>query len=439
MNNPGQKNVMLFFRKSDLDSALAKLLFYFFVLLLMGGLVSDFISIFLQFHGSSFWRISLVWRGGIALLITFCVIFFLPEWPNYTKWLAAVCSVSMFSLWLNYASMQLADLGNYVSSTIELYKMIYPVLLFVAMQFIVQKYKYLASRLLVYLDIVLVVYLFFIFFGLVTGTEMFRTYWDGLRPGFKGIIMTQNEATGTVLVAIFWFGLRYFSGQRHVLFFLSSILAALVLGTKGALLACVPLIGGMLWARYGMLKMVPIFVWVAGAFAALALLAYQYSETIHAGVALFSNYMTAHSTGDSVRAMITLLMSGRDVRLESFLPTLANDLSARFLVGGMPSAYGLMEIDPVDAFLRGGFLFLTLLLITYWKMFRFSGGRGGRRYKLVLFVVWMSIAFTGGHLWMASTTAPMLIIALMYAGRMNALGRHVLCMDGKTGRPAFNI
>ena len=425
--------------ESSLLSMVAKVIFLLLICLMLGGVAADFASTWLHFHDSLFWRVSLVFRGFMGVIFMIVLLMNIQKWPNYVKWLLVVWSVSLVLLWVGYAYRPIADMGSYIESTLQLYKMVYPVLLFVAMGMLIQDHPLKAKKLFKILDILLAIYLFFIFFGLATGNEMFRTYWDGLRPGFKGIIMTQNEATGTVLVAIFWFGLRYFSGRRHVFFFIASILAALALGTKGALLACVPLIGGMLWARYGMLKMVPIFGWVAGAFAVLALLAYQYSETIHAGVTLFSNYMTAHSTGDSVRAMITLLMSGRDVRLESFLPTLANDFSLGFLVSGMPISYGSMEIDPVDAFLRGGLLFLVLLLVAYWRMFRFSGGRGGKQYKFVLFVVWMSIAFTGGHLWMASTTAPMLIVALAYAGRMHTFGRSVLCMGGKTSAPAFNV
>ncbi len=418
---------------------LGNVLYLLIFVLMVGGVFTDFVSIWLHFHNSTFWRISLLFRAGMGVDLTVILLMSMQRWPNYAVWLLAVCSVSMVLLWFGYAGMPIADMGNYLGSTLQLYKMIYPVLLFVGLRILLQDHPFLTGRLFTVLDIVLVVYLLFIFVGLFTGNDMFRTYWDGFRPGFKGIILTQNEATGTVLVAIFWFGLRYFSRVRHVLFFAASILAALVLGTKGALLACVPLVGGMLWARYGMIKMLPAFVLLVSVFVALSLLAYQYSETVHAGVTLFSNYMAEHFSGDSTRGIIDLLTSGRSDRLESFLPTLANTFSPWFLVSGMPIAYGSFEIDPVDAFLRGGLLFLVLLLAAYWMMFRFSGGRGGKRYKLVLFVVWMGISFTGGHLWMASTTAPMLIIALAYAGRVNSLGRHVLCRDGKTSRLAFNV
>ena len=176
-------------------------------------------------------------------------------------------------------------------------------------------------------------------------------------------------------------------------------------------------------------------IYPSSAIAVLSLLAYQYSETVHAGVTLFSNYMAEHLSSDSTRGIIDLLTSGRSDRLESLLPTLANTFSPSFLVGGMPIAYRSIEIDPVDAFLRGGLLFLLLLLVAYWKIFFFSGGSGGKRYKLVLFLIWMGIAFTGGHLWMASTTAPMLVIALAYAGRMEPLGKKVY--DQKKTQDSF--
>ncbi|HEB87074.1 MAG TPA: hypothetical protein ENI68_08695 [Gammaproteobacteria bacterium] len=401
-----------------LSSYSSKLLFVFFCVLLIGGVLADSLSTWLHFHGSVFWRASFVFRAGMGIDITGILIMHIQRWPNYARWLLTVWLVSLLLLWGGYAYRPIAGMDSYMTATIHLYKMIYPLLLFVAMRIFLGRDRFLVGRLFKVLDFILAVYLAFIFLGLFTGNEMFRTYWNGLRPGFKGIIMTQNEATGTVLVAIFWFGLRYFSGQRHVLFFVVSILAALILGTKGALLACVPLVGGILWARYGLLKMMPVFGWVVGVFSIISLLAYQYSETIHASVALFLNYMTAHSMGDSFHDVITLLMSGRNLRVESLLSTLANDFPIGFLVSGMPISYGSVEIDPVDAFLRGGLLFLLLLLVVYWKMFRFSGGSGGKRYKLVLFVVWMGVSFTGGHLWMAETTAPMLIIALAYAGQM---------------------
>ena len=344
----------------------------------------------------------------------------------------------MLALLFRYGAKVDAPLESYMASMLMLFKMVYPFVLFIVISRLAKTSPMHMPRLYLTLDWMLLVYLGFILIGLLTGSDMFKTYWGGFRPGFKGIVMTQNEATGTMLLAVFWFGLRWFSGQRHVLFFVASILAALIVGTKGALLALPLLLAGMFWARFGILKMIPVFGWVVMGTLMLAVLAYRYSASIHAGVELFTTYMSAHSGGDSVLAMITLLMSGRDMRLESFLPTLANDFSLGFLVGGMPLSYGSMEIDPTDAFLRGGLLFLVLLLVAYWRMFRFSGGHGGKRYKLALFVVWMGIAFTGGHLWMAGTTAPMLVITLVYAGRMNTLGRYVLCAGSKTGRFTFN-
>lgn len=407
------------YKMDGIGAQCAKLLIWLFAILLIGGVVFDFGSTWLHYHESSFWRVSLIFRGGVGFLITFLVLMFFHRWPNYVKWLLGSGVVSMILLWAGYAILPIADLANYLESTLELYKMMYPALLFVGLRIVLRKNPLLAGKLFTALDVALAAYLFFIFLGLLSGGDMFRTYWNGLRPGFKGIIMTQNEATGTVLVGIFWFGLRYFSGQRHVLFLVASVAAALILGTKGALLACVPLLVGMFWARYGIIKMFPVLGWMLGAMTVLSFATYQYSETIQAGVTLFSNYMTSHSQGDSLRAMVSLLMSGRDMRLEAFLPTLENDLSVFFLIGGMPIDYGSMEIDPVDAFLRGGGLFFVLILVCYWKIFRFSGGSGGKSYKLVLFVIWMGIAFTGGHLWMASTTAPMLILALAYASGMN--------------------
>ncbi|HEC27275.1 MAG TPA: hypothetical protein ENI67_07695 [Gammaproteobacteria bacterium] len=419
-------------------SMLGNILYLLIVVLMVGGVFTDFISTWLHFHNSTFWRISLVFRAGMGVDLTVILLMGMQRWPNYAIWLLAACSVSTILLWLGYASTPSADMGNYLETTFHLYKMIYPILLFVGLRILLQDHPFLTRRLFTVLDIILVVYLLFIFVGLLTGNDMFRTYWSGFRPGFKGIIMTQNEATGTVMVAIFWFGLRYFSRERHILFFAVSILAALVLGTKGALLACVPLVGGMLWARYGMIKMLPPFVLLVAVFSVLSLFAYQYSETVHAGVTLFSNYMAEHLSSDSTRGIIDLLTSGRSDRLESLLPTLANTFSPLFLVSGMPIAYRSIEIDPVDAFLRGGLLFLVLLLVAYWKIFFFSGGSGGKRYKLVLFTIWMGIAFTGGHLWMASTTAPMLIIALAYAGRMEPLGKKVYVARRKPKIPSFN-
>ena len=207
---------------------------------------------------------------------------------------------------------------------------------------------------------------------------------------------------------------------KGMCFFLSQVLRQLSFLEQRArfLLASLCLLGCFGLAME-LIKMFPVLGLMFAVMTVLSFVAYHYSETIQAGVTLFSNYMTSHSRAIRYVRWLRLLMSGRDMRLEAFLPTLENDLSVLFLIGGKPIAYGSMEIDPIDAFLRGGGLFFILLLVCYWKIFRFSGGGGGKSYKLVLFIVWMGIAFTGGHLWMASTTAPMLIIALAYASRMN--------------------
>ena len=417
----------------------AKLLMRLFLILLIGGVVFDFGSTWLHFHEISFWRVSLIFRAIIGFIISFLVLIYFHRWPNYVQWLVGSCVVSMLVLWAGYAITPIADWKDYLESTIELYKMIYPALLFVGLRLIFWRHPFLAGKLFTALDIALVAYLLFIFIGFFSGSDMFRTYWRGVRPGYRGIIMSQNEATGTMLVAIFWFGMRYFSGQRHVLFFIVSVVATLILGTKGALLAIVPLLFGMFWARYGAIKMVPILGWMLVGMAVLSVTAYQFSEAIRGDVALFWNYMSSHLYGDSFRAMVTLLMSGRDLRVEAFLPTLSNDLSAINLIGGMPIAYGSMEIDPIDAFLRGGLLFLVLLLISYWKIFFYSGGRNGKSYKLILFVLWMGIAFTGGHLWMASTTAPMLILSLAYASTMSAYTKYPVHRQAADARYVLNI
>lgn len=394
------------------------------IMVLVGGVFSDLVSVLLSFSGSGFWRMSLILRT-LFLVGTFATLLvqWQKRWNSYLVFLGALV-VSGLSLLTGYLSDPIFEVSAYVDSLLLMIKFTFVFFIFLLIKQAVRTGSRLTT-LAKMVDWVIVSYVFFILLGAVTGLEVFRSYGgDYVRPGFKGIIYAQNEATGFMIVANAWFFARMAVGARSWLWLALAFLASVCVGTKGLLLAIPIMLVGMIKVTYGtkralFLSSVAI-VLISGA----AWGAYLTIDQVRAAVDLFWSYVSFAYENQSNGSLMSVLITGRDIKFEELITLVSNNFPWVLLVGGAPIGGHASESDPIDLTVAFGLPFLLLFLTAYWQMaIGFVGITSvwARQFLGIFMIIVFLVALTGGHIWASAVCAPFIALLIFYVQRIDGM------------------
>ncbi len=266
----------------------------------------------------------------------------------------------------------------------------------------------------------LLVYGLSIVIGASLSIDMFRSYQADtqIRAGYKGIIYAQNEAAALVVAAI---GFGYLHALlrgwtwRSVALVACMLVAAALTGTKGALLGALGVTCAYLYARHNALRAsgyAGIALTVLGAAAAGA---YLFIPKVTAAVDLSLRYFEYRGGRIGNDKILTLLLSGRNLKFANVWADLQQNHYIALLTGGHPVVRYMVEIDVPDLILAFGFPIFALYFASLTRTFVRGGEhRKANRFGRLFFFVLIAMASSAGHVLGSAVVSPYLaLIAVM--------------------------
>lgn len=200
-----------------------------------------------------------------------------------------------------------------------------------------------------------------VFVGFLFKIEMFRTYEDGLRFGYMGILHKSIHASYFFISSLFF--LYYFSIYHRYLssiYFWFVLACSLVVGTKAIYLFLVLLLGYAFFHHK---------LYVKKQFQIILV-------SICSGVLLFSNRLLKHFQETffvlvdvyKEKGLLTSLLSYRNEIVEIKLNEYISQWTAiNFLFGGKIFPIGLFEVDILDLFVLAGLVGSMIYLYAFYN------------------------------------------------------------------------
>ncbi|WP_175995495.1 O-antigen ligase family protein [Burkholderia stabilis] len=256
--------------------------------------------------------------------------------------------------------------------------------------------------------------------GATLSIEMFRSYQaqTHIRSGYKGIIYAQNEAAALVVVSIAFGYLHALVrgwSLRSVALVGCMLIAALLTGTKGAVVGVLGMTCVYFYSRHNAIKATRYAVIMIGGLAVSAVLAYLFIPQVSQAVELSQRYFSSQGSRIGSDKIATLLLSGRNLKFAAIWADLRQQDFVALLTGGYPVVRYMVEIDVPDLILMFG---LPIFLVYFIALIRAFVRRGphtrGRRFGLLFFLVLIAMASSAGHVLGSAVIAPYLaLIAVM--------------------------
>lgn len=383
--------------------------------LLILGLFSDGLSLWLHHTGSPFWRISLIVRAGFFFVSIFLGLLLRTEKKDSFGFILGGFVISAASLTIGYLLDPWFEFSDYLGTFLMMIKYVSVFFVYLLIRELA-RVKGNIDMVAKISDFVIMIYALFVFVGLASGNEMFRTY-DDFRPGYKGIIFAQNETTGFMLLAIAWFYLRAFLGFRSWIWLAIVSLAAMLVGTKGLLVGVPLMILALSIAFFGARKAIAITAVIGGVTAYAGWYAYSNVDMFTLSVDKFLGAMSWHYHNTSNESLFSLLVSGRDSKIDILWERIINTAPWFMMFGGTPIGGYNTESDPVDIVAAFGFPFSVLFLYGYARVLFndiTSQPAWHRRFVIAFSLIWFGIALTGGHLLGSGICGPYVAILLCY-------------------------
>lgn len=255
-----------------------------------------------------------------------------------------------------------------------------------------------------------------ILLGPVLGIEAFKSYGE-VRYGYKGIILAQNEASALLLVGLLFFGYKITlktSDNIDKIGVITAIVAAFIIGTKAALILPIAVLSIILITRNGIIKSaLPILI----SFVALPIFIYTLTlvsssaQEVIESTTQYLTYQFTHYANDSI---ISLLLSGRDDKLQNVWQDIVNNNPFHLVFGGYPLGSYSTELDFFDlAFLLG----IPILVVYFINLKNaFLSDRKGitRRYYMLSLILIILISNSAGHVLTSALALPYMAFFCMY-------------------------
>lgn len=268
----------------------------------------------------------------------------------------------------------------------------------------------------------LLVYALAIVAGAMLSIDMFRSYQADtqIRSGYKGIVNAQNEASALLIVglAYAYLGVLRFGWRAvNVVLVGSMLLASMLVGTKGAAIGALGVTCAYYYARHNVLGA----TWRAGLIISLllcaAILAYLAIPNVHQAVDLSLRYFSHQSGRAGGDKLLTVLLSGRNLKFEEVWRNLSNDNYIEILTGGYPVMRYMVEIDIPDLILTFGLPIFIVYFMALRRTFIYRSRRDTARFGRLFFLVLIAVASTAGHILDSAVIGPYLAIIAVLVGR----------------------
>ncbi len=261
--------------------------------------------------------------------------------------------------------------------------------------------------------------------GAVFSIDMFRSYWADtqIRSGYKGIVYAQNEASALMIVGLSYGLLRVLKSGWSVwngALIGSIVLASGLVGTKAAMAGTVAVTCSYFYARYRVPKATARALGVVGTLASIAVVVYLVVPGVKSAVALSLQYFMYQYGQTRGAGMLTMALSGRDVKFSNVWDDVAKEGYVALLTGGYPVVRYLVEIDVPDLVLAMGLPVCVLYLWSMGKAFLCGEGGAMPRFGKWFFIVLMATACTAGHVLVSAIISPYLAMIAVLVKRAAA-------------------
>jgi hypothetical protein len=281
--------------------------------------------------------------------------------------------------------------------------------------------------------VVLLIYGASIVMGAAMSIEMFRSYQaeTHIRSGYKGIVYAQNEAAALIVVAL---GFAYLHAlirgwsPRSVALAACMLVAAMLSGTKGAMVGALGMTCAYCYARFDIIKATRYVGMAIAVLMLSAILAYLFIPAVNDAVELSLRYFSHQSGRVGNDKVLTLLLSGRNLKFANVWDDLQQRNFVALLTGGYPVVRYMVEIDIPDLVLMLGLPLFGVYFIALLRAFVRGGQRTmSRRFGRLFFVVLLAMASTAGHVLGSAVIGPFLaLIAVMIRRDMKRAARETM-------------
>ena len=375
--------------------------------------LSDFMSVYAlkgQVGGEMGARYSLFVRGAMVAGLVAVMLF--SGRVRLSNW--RICLLALIVVIMSCASLVFDEMetGEFVEEVIVIAK-VFSLFVYVA-AFSELKDAQL-EKVEVLMRVTLLVYALAIVAGAAFSIDIFRSYRGDtqIRAGYKGIIYAQNEASALLLSGL---ALAYLHivrngwNARRIGLIVALIVAACLLGTKGALVAGFGVIAAYSFARYGVAKATVRLAVVTAMMLVVAIAVYYLVPTVRQAVDLSMQYFSYQSDHAGGGKIATVLMSGRNVKFSNVWDELASRDFLPLLLGGYPIVRYLIEMDGPDLALIMGIPVFCLYLRDIFRLYARPGDGHISHYGRYFFLLLMMIACSAGHVLTSAIVAPYLAV-----------------------------
>ncbi|WP_322007880.1 O-antigen ligase family protein [Paraburkholderia tropica] len=385
--------------------------------------LADFMSVYAlkgQVGGDIGARYSLFVRGGLVVALIVAMLF--SGRVRLSNW--RVFLLALFVVITSCSAFAFDEMSSreFVEEVIVIAKVFS---LFVYVAALSQLNDAQLEKVEALLRLTLFVYALAIVAGAVFSIDIFRSYRGEtqIRAGYKGIIYAQNEASALVLAGL---GLAYLHIVQHgwsarriglaAIFFV----AAFLLGTKGALVSGFGVVAAYSFARYGALKAAVRLAVVVALMVVVAIAVYFLMPSVRVAVDLsiqYFSYQSDHAGGDKI---VTVLLSGRNLKFSNVWEDLSNRGFLPLLIGGYPTVRYPIEMDGPDFMLIMGIPIFCLYMRDLVRLYVRSGKDHVTSYGKYFFILLLLVSCSAGHVLTSAIVAPYLAMIADIVRRRSA-------------------
>lgn len=376
------------------------------LLMLMLGIITgpvfDLISTYLSYSGAEFSRATLVTRGFFIVLVIATALAVATK-RHIASLLILFTPLFPMAIWYFldlYSGKALFESIAFLTKILSLFALI--------TLFSLLRDKQL-NQINILIKASLAIYMLCIIAGAAFNIEMFESYKTIERSGYKGIITAQNEATGLVFISLLISGFRISTNQATNLdkaLFAITAIASFLLGTKPGLILPIVVIAIIYIAENGYIKSIPKIILATALFGALGFVIFSYipaaKNALNMSLSYFLFQLDHYANGN----LVTLLLSGRDNKLDYAVEHYILQNPSYLLFGGYPVGGYVVEIDFIDLAMLFGLPIFAIYLRMVYLAFKGAETTQTARYYMLSFAGIILLANTAGHIFTSALVIP---------------------------------
>ena len=349
---------------------------------------ADGANVFLAYWGFSFTRASLIVRSVAELYFIFLLF---QKKQSVSVILKASIIVVIFFIGAWSAVHSYRDY-HFSENFFMVNKMIF---FFITLEVFRQYFKSPRVNHLLFktFEVLIFVEVLTIIIGFIFNLEVFYSYDEFVRFGYKGLIPAQNETSGFFIIAFFYFANQVRRSRRSIWKLLLVGGIGLLTGTKVSLLMpalLVVFIG--YWLKYRPQLALKLFI-VSMFIVAAALFYKDYILNVASPTIDYIQYKVEKEG----LSWLYVLTGGRNALVTDIVSSFTEDADiVNYLFGGYDVGIRLTESDVVDVFLHLGLIGGIFFYVWYMQSMFFSTKINATH--LLFVVIWIGVSIAAGHL-----------------------------------------